>query len=229
MLFAAVLFSARCLVPDDKYTENIKRVIMACKNCGTPESAVSARNGSVNNTGYSDNFFMCACPEKPGRPMKRPAIQFMAYKNTAKDLDDAVDIIKKKHPPLRPGEPAVVLYEVHAVDKDGNALEKIDHYDMILAVGGLNGEDPMVIPSLREIDSMIKRIAPSDDKIKEIVNTEIKSGTAKETIASIVSETVTTDPRIEQKITEVVKKIGAVMSWKDDSGNDGWDSEIDGE
>ena len=100
---------------------------------------------------------------------------------------------------------------------------------MILAVGGLNGEDPMVVPSLREIDSMIKRIAPSDDKIKEIVNTEIKSGTAKETIASIVSETVTTDPRIEQKITEVVKKIGAVMSWKDDSGNDGWDSEIDGE
>lgn len=392
---------------------------MACKNCGTPESVMSARTGSANNTGYSDNFFMCACPEKPGRPMERPAIQFMAYKNTANDFDDAVDIIKKKRPPLRPGEPAVVPYEVHVVE-DGKELKEIDHYDMILAIGGVNGEDPMIIPSLREIDSRIEQIAagavsdiviseiqnnkiiqetiteivkqavgnnvvtkdqlddavndaiqnanlvsaddvkdfvkgsdvdkkidektasfvkadeldglatkdeiaglatkaeldglatkddvknlvganevekiiadkgfvtksesdkaiaaavaaidipevpsddhikdlakevhdanmpeipsaddirtiakeeaaaaaPSDDKIKEIVNTEIKSETTKETITSIVSETVTTDPQIEVKITEVVKKIDSSMSWKDDSGDSGWDTEIDGE
>lgn len=383
---------------------------MACKNCGTPESAVSAKTGSVNNTGYSDNFFMCECPEKPGRPMDRPAIQFISYKNTANDLDTAVEIIKKKHPPLRPGEPAIVPYEVHAVNEDGTELKDIDHIDILLAVGGMNGAEPMIIPSLCEIDSRIKKseesisdtiiseiqtneiiqetitnivkntvgdnvvtkdqldsavddaikkadlaskddikdlaktadvdkkieektagfvkaddlsglatkdelaglatkddvknlvsadevekiidgkdfvtraesdkaiadavasidipevptddhikdlakevhdanmpeipsdenirtiareeataAAPSDDKIKEIVNTEIKSETTKETITSIVSETVTADPLIEEKITEVVKKIDSSMSWKDDSGDDGWDSEIDGE
>ena len=359
---------------------------MACKNCGTPESAVSARTGSANNTGYSDNFFMCACPDKPGRPMERPAIQFMAYKKDANDLNEAIDIIKKKHPPLRPGEPAVVPYEVHVI-KDGESLAEIDHYDMLLAIGGIGGQEPMIIPSLCEIDSRIEQVVsdtviseietnkivqevikniieqtvgenvvtkdqlddavsaaienaglaskddikdfaktadvdkkidektaglatkdeikdfvgskevetiigkkdfitkaesdkaisaaisgidipevpsddhikslakevhdanmpeipsaddirsiakeeaesavPSNDKIKEIVSTEIKSESTKETITNIVSETVTTDPQIEEKITEVVKKIDASMSWKDDSGDDGWDDEID--
>lgn len=184
---------------------------MACTKCnnqGNPKTVVEpVSSESLNNMGYEENFL----GHNHERHPEEPIFHFTVNKTPAANLNEAMQLIYRKRPPLKLGEPAAVQY----YDKD---IEGNDIVSLLFCIGGANRKEAkmfMVTSNAGGSDDHVTR-----EEFEELAQkVEIIDGQVVEVEAS-VEELQEASKLFTEKISALNQKVNTINNEISDINND---------